>query len=182
MKNKQKRSIRLLGKSRRRNKQNSMSLSSLVIAVKRFASSFVTHIPLRTSSRTVSRTVLCWSLSYVWLFAILWTVARQALLFMGFLRQEYRSGFPCPFPRDIPHPGIEPKSALSPALRANSLSTEPSEKSLLVSNHKEYLLGHLGIYTFCWSPNSSPSLPYYPLYGQVVQLLNSHSFFLGFIF
>ena len=29
--------------------------------------------------------------------AILWTVALQAPLFMEFSRQEYRSGFPCPF-------------------------------------------------------------------------------------
>ena len=32
--------------------------------------------------------------SHVWL----WTVARQALLFMGFSRQEYWSGLPCPPP------------------------------------------------------------------------------------
>ena len=29
--------------------------------------------------------------SYIWLFAILWTVALQVPLFMGFSRQEYRS-------------------------------------------------------------------------------------------
>ena len=33
-----------------------------------------------------------------WLFATLWTVARQASLSMGFSRQEYRSGWPCPPP------------------------------------------------------------------------------------
>jgi len=37
---------------------------------------------------------------------------------MGFSRQGYWSGFPCPSPRDIPHPGIEPRS---PALQADSL-------------------------------------------------------------
>ena len=40
-------------------------------------------------------------------FVTLWTVARQALLSMGFPRQEYWSGFPCPPPGDIPNPGIE---------------------------------------------------------------------------
>ena len=53
------------------------------------------------------------SLSRVWLFVTLWTVTRQALLSMGFLRHEYRSGLPFPSPRDLPDPGIRfasPKS------------------------------------------------------------------------
>ena len=42
---------------------------------------------------------LCASLlSCVWLFAIPWTVARQAPLCMGFSRQEYWSGLPFPSP------------------------------------------------------------------------------------
>ena len=36
--------------------------------------------------------------SCVWLFLTLWTVARQAPLSMGFSRQEYWSGLPCPYP------------------------------------------------------------------------------------
>ena len=40
----------------------------------------------------------------VQLFATLWTVA---LLSMGFSRQEYWSGSPCPPPGDLPDPGIE---------------------------------------------------------------------------
>ena len=39
----------------------------------------------------------------------LWTVVRQALLSMGFSRQEYWHGFPCPPPGDLPDPGIEPR-------------------------------------------------------------------------
>jgi len=46
----------------------------------------------------------------------LWTVARQAPLSMGFSRQEYWSGLPFPPPGDLPDPGIEPKSLISPAL------------------------------------------------------------------
>ena len=34
----------------------------------------------------------------------------QTPLFMGFSRQEYWSGLPCPFPGDLPNPGIEPVS------------------------------------------------------------------------
>ena len=47
---------------------------------------------------------------------------RQAPLSMGFSRQEYRRGLPCPPPGDLPKPGIEPRS---PALRADSLPSEP---------------------------------------------------------
>ena len=43
----------------------------------------------------------------------LWTVARQAPLSMGFSRQEYWSGLPCPPPGDLPDPGIEPMSCIS---------------------------------------------------------------------
>ena len=37
-----------------------------------------------------------------------WTEAHQVPLSMGFSRQEYWSGFPCPPPGDLPDPGIEP--------------------------------------------------------------------------
>ena len=50
-----------------------------------------------------------------------WTVARQAPLSMGFSRQEYWSGLPCPPPGDLLHTGIKPQSPASPALQADSL-------------------------------------------------------------
>ena len=46
--------------------------------------------------------------SSVWLFVAPWTVACQAPLFMGFSRQEYWSGLPCPLPRDLPTQGSNP--------------------------------------------------------------------------
>ena len=49
------------------------------------------------------------------------TVARQALLSMGFSRQEYWTGLPCPPPGDLPDPGMEPTSLRSPALADGSL-------------------------------------------------------------
>ena len=54
--------------------------------------------------------------SCIQFFAILWTVAQQAPLSMEFSRQEYRSGFPFPPPGDLPDPGTEPTSPVSPAL------------------------------------------------------------------
>jgi len=55
-------------------------------------------------------------LSHVQLFATLWTVAHQAPPSMGFSRQEYWSGLPCPPPGDLPDPGIKPTSPASLAL------------------------------------------------------------------
>ena len=45
-----------------------------------------------------------------------WTAAHQGLLSMGFSRQEYWSELPYPPPGDLPDPGIEPASLMSPAL------------------------------------------------------------------
>ena len=42
--------------------------------------------------------------SCVWLFMTLWTIIRQAPLSMGFSRQEYWSGLPCPRPGNLPDP------------------------------------------------------------------------------
>ena len=48
-------------------------------------------------------------LSHVSLFVTPWTVACQALLSMGFSRQEYWSGLPFfPSPGDLLNPRIEP--------------------------------------------------------------------------
>ena len=64
-----------------------------------------------------------------WLFAIPWTVARQAPLSMGFSRQQYGSGMPYPRPGGLPDPGIEPRS---PALQADPSLTEPAGKPCAV--------------------------------------------------
>ena len=43
---------------------------------------------------------------------------------MEFLRQGYWSGLPFLTPGDLPDPGIEPVSLVSPALQADSLPSE----------------------------------------------------------
>ena len=56
-------------------------------------------------------------------FVTPWTVVRQALLSMGFFRQEYCSGWlPFPSPGDLPNPGIKPAS---PALAGGFFTTGP---------------------------------------------------------
>ena len=59
--------------------------------------------------------------SHVWLFATLWTVARQAPLPMGFFRQECWSGLPFPSPGALPDPGIKLMSPAAPSLHMDSL-------------------------------------------------------------
>ena len=49
----------------------------------------------------------------VQLFATPWTVVHQAPLSMGFSRQEYWNGLPCPPPGDLPDSGIKPTSLIS---------------------------------------------------------------------
>ena len=71
-----------------------------------------------------SHAIVVQSLSHVWLFAALWTVACQAPLSMGFSRQEYWSELPFPSPGDLPNPGIEPISPTSPALASRFFTTE----------------------------------------------------------
>ena len=61
--------------------------------------------------------------SCVQFFAILWSVAHQAPLSMGFSRQEYWSGLSFPSPGDLPDPGIKPASLKSPALAGRFFTT-----------------------------------------------------------
>ena len=75
-----------------------------------------------------SYAVMCSVASVVSNSANYGTAAHQAPLSMGFSRQEYWSGLPCPPPGDLPDPGIEPISLVSLALQADSLPTEPPGK------------------------------------------------------
>ena len=57
-----------------------------------------------------------------------WTGARQAPLSMGFPRQEYWNGLPCPSPGDLPDPEIKPVSLESSALAGGFCTSEPPGK------------------------------------------------------
>ena len=70
--------------------------------------------------------------SCVRLFANLWTVTHQAPLSMGFSRQEYWSGLPCPPPGALPNPGIELVSLLSPALADGFFTTRTTWEALVL--------------------------------------------------
>ena len=79
------------------------------------------------------------SLSRVRLYVTLWAIACQAPLFMGFSRQEYWRGQPCPPPRDHPDPGIEPVSLTSPALAGGFFTTSATWESPLVGSARSVL-------------------------------------------
>ena len=72
--------------------------------------------------------------SRVQCFATPWTVAHQAPLSLGFSRQEYWSGLPCPPPGDLPNPGIKPASLMLPALAGSFCTTSTTKEVLSHSN------------------------------------------------
>ena len=73
--------------------------------------------------------------SRVRLFASPWTIARQAPLPMGFSRQEYWSGLSCLPPGDLPDPGIELVSLMSPVLVLHHGATwEAPDRSAVGTN------------------------------------------------
>ena len=53
----------------------------------------------------------------------LWTAACPVPLSMGFSKQEYWGGLPCLHPGDLPNPGIEPTSLMSPVLMGGFFTT-----------------------------------------------------------
>ena len=61
--------------------------------------------------------------SHVHLFVTLWNAACQALLSTGFSRSGYWSTLPCPTPRDLLNPGIEPEFLTSPTLAGKFFAT-----------------------------------------------------------
>ena len=84
----------------------------------RFLQTFQICILTRERSKCVNHSVMSNS-------AISWTVDHQAPLSIEFSRQEYWSGLLFLFPGDLLNPEIEPRS---PALRADSLPSEPPGK------------------------------------------------------
>ena len=84
---------------------------------------------LLLSLRFVPVLPLSQSFSHVQVSAAPWTIiAHEAPLSMGFPSQEYWSMLSCSSPGDLPNPGTEPTSLVSPALQADSLPLAPPGK------------------------------------------------------
>ena len=88
--------------------------------------------------------------SRVWHFATLWIVACQAPLSMGFSRQEYWSGLPCPPPGALPHSGIEPRILCLLHWQAGSLPLAPPGKP-----QAEYIPQQTKFLVQWWNPSLS---------------------------
>ena len=95
----------------------------------------VTSISCKSYSKPTFLSCVCAlsRFSRVPLFVTLWTVALQAPLSMGFSRQEYWSGLPFPPPGELPDPGIELSSLMSPALTAGFFTSSTTWEALLLS-------------------------------------------------
>ena len=68
--------------------------------------------------------------SRVRLFATLWTVARRAPLSMGILQARILEWVALLSPGDLPNPGIEPASLMSPALAGRFFTTSATWEAL----------------------------------------------------
>ena len=82
------------------------------------------------------------SLSHVQLFGAPQTVVHQTPLYMGFSRQEYWSGLPCPPSGDLPKPEVEPRSL---ALQTDSLPSETPPVSQFSGSFISDSLQHHGL-------------------------------------
>ena len=94
---------------------------------------YITSIYMPVHKTLTSSPSLCCAvlnrLSAVQLFAAPWIIAHQALLSMGFFRQEYRSGLPWPPSGDLSDPGIKLTSLMSPALADTVFTTSTTWKA-----------------------------------------------------
>ena len=109
-----------------------------------------------------------------------YNVAHQALLSMGFSRQEYWSGLPFPSPGDFPDPGIKPKS---PALQADSLPSEPPgkpvyfhpvQKLTISCRSLRKSLQHISAFTLAsFPPPSPPSSPPPNFFSTIAKPISS---------
>ena len=93
------------------------------------------------------------SLSCIWPFVTSWTVACQAPLCMGFSRQEYWNGLPCPSPGHLRDPGIKPTS-----LASNPRIEEPGRLQSMGVTKGQRRVRWLGIHTNEISFSLFPSL------------------------
>ncbi|CAM9673711.1 unnamed protein product [Rangifer tarandus platyrhynchus] len=83
-------------------------------------------------------------LGHAQIFGTLWTIACQALQSMGFSRQDYWSELLFLSPGDLPDPGIEPESPVSPAPQVASVQ----QSSLCYSISRFFLLFNVATGSF----------------------------------
>ena len=96
-----------------------------------------------------------------------WTVAHQAFLSMEFSRQEYWSGLPFPTPGNLPNPGTESESLLSPTLAGRFFTfVPPGKPSYRISSVAQ------SCPALCDPMHSS--MPGFPVHHQLLELAQTH--------
>ena len=93
--------------------------------------------------------------SHVRLFVTPWTVACQTLLSMGFSRQEYWNGLPCPPAGDLPNPGIKPVSLTSPTWAGGFFTTGANDKPRQQIKKQNHHFADIGPYSQIYGFSSS---------------------------
>ena len=88
------------------------------------------HMKICSTSLTINIGVSCSAVSTLY---DPMDSSTPAPLFVGFSRQEYWSGLPCPPPGDLPNPGIEPMSLRSPVLAGGFFTTSTTWEAQLCS-------------------------------------------------
>ena len=115
--------------------------------------SLLTHFLLAVLLSARACVLRCFS--RVRLFATLWPTARQAPLSMGFSRQEYWSGLPCPPPGDLPDSRIKPRSCVSPAAAGRLFATPATWEALSLSMTSDLFRGR-GLTEVLSAPSPAP--------------------------
>ena len=107
-----------------------------------------------------------------------WTIAHQVPLSMALSTQEYWHGLPFLSPGDLPDPGIEPASLVSPALAGRFLTTSATwqalhYQSLIPYSHQalikllealfSFLIWHSHFFSLCILVGLLPTTPSPPL-------------------
>ena len=99
---------------------------SSIVSIEQYLPTGHTWIHLLVTDCAVQKTLCCaQSLSRIRLFAIPWTVARQAPLSMEIQQARILEWVAMPSSRGFPDPGMEPRS---PTLQADCLLSEPPGK------------------------------------------------------
>ena len=98
--------------------------------------------------------------SCVQLFVTLWSVARQAPLFLGFSKKEYWSGLPGPPPGDPPDPEIEPTYPAAPASQVDSSLLSHQGSPYICINTHTHIYTHTYVYIYGERGSYRMSIPY----------------------
>ena len=101
--------------------------------------------------------------------------SHQAPVSMRFSRQEYWSALPFPSPRDLPNPGFEPTSFMSPAFAGRFFTTGTTLEALFI-----YFFSFANVtcwWTFIWDTNIFAFFAYSERFVTLLpQILESQSF------